>query len=137
MKKAKEVSGGHSPGRLSPGCSVAWVSLRAALNLCCLAGPVAGPGPILTSSSQDMALPPCKIRALFCKVQRVRSKLHILNKSKTYESKLILICKHLCSKTCLLINILLSQIIFLAKAMYQYSVQEEKCRYLSFTLKVT
>lgn len=67
-------------GSLSPGCPVAWVSLRAALSPCCLARPAAGPGPILIPSSQDVALSPCKIRALFCKVQRVRSKIYILNK---------------------------------------------------------
>lgn len=58
--------------------------LRAALTPCHFADPVAAPGPALTPSSQDVALPPCKVRAPFCKAQRVRSKICILNKCKKY-----------------------------------------------------
>lgn len=80
------------------------VSLRAALIPCHLADPVAAPSPTLApSSSQDVALPPCKARAPFCKAQRVRSKIRILNKSKKYVgiawSVIIFAPRHVCSES--------------------------------------
>lgn len=74
-----------SQPNLSPGCSVPGLSLRAALTPRYLADPAAAPGPTLTPSSrQDVALPPCKVRAPFCKAQSVRSTICMLNKSKKY-----------------------------------------------------
>lgn len=127
MKKAKEVSDLHSPGSLSPGCSVPWVSRRAALTLCCLAGPVAGAGPILTPSSQDVALSLCKVRALFCKAQKIRSKIYTLNKNKKYEG-IALSVNNLGPRRVCSTDILLPQIIFLDKTIYQCSVQKGKCK---------
>lgn len=80
------------------------VSLRAAPTPCRLADVVAAAGPTLTpSSSQDVALPPCKVRAPFCKAQRVRSKIDTLNKSKKYVgialSGIIFAPRQVCSES--------------------------------------
>ena len=103
--------------------------LRAALTPCHLADPVAAPGPTLTpSSSQDVALPPCKVRAPFCKAQRVRSKICILNKRKKYVgialSVIIFAPRHFYSES--MIYIMISN--YFLREDYQHSVQQGKCK---------
>lgn len=137
MKKAKEVSDLHSPESLSPGCFVPWVSLSCTDSVL----PCRSHGRTWShtySIKSGCGLVSLKVRALFCKAQRVRSQIHILNKNKKCEG--IAFCVNTFAPR-RVYSLMYYYLKLFSQASLSISVlykkENAKCRYLSFTEKVT